>query len=454
MATVDVARHVEPPAAGAGAQPAPGGRALALEDQGPHAQVVGPQLGDVKVGAPRLVGLAGGAAHELAGALVSAGVAALGDPKPASVGRSRGLAGAGAVVGARPAGALQAAVGPPPAVEVEVDRVGADVVEDAVQHEVDARRLRRRHQRVEVVHVTELVVDAQVVDGVVAVVGAGLKDRVEVERGHPEALQVAHLAGDAREVAAGVAGRPLLVRAGARPRERRAPRQPALGLAIGEAAALDRVVAGVGVGEAVGEDLVGHALGEPGRRLEGRIVDRELEGPAVVPAVGHRAQAPAGGVGVVIDVVVDVGAVLHLPEVVEDGGRARHRQAERPPLHRAQGGVAVALVSAGEQPALLRGGGVPHPQAHPVGVVGAGAEAKRHGGRARGHGPEGAALVEVEGVVLQAIPGDVAVAAGAVALQRLGRRDRAQAEQRGQHPHEHPASLWHGRPPTGSVAQA
>ena len=108
-----------------------------------------------------------------------------------------------------PVGALGVVVGPAvpvAALFVEVDAVRAGVVEDAVEDDADAERLRAGAQLPEVLLGAEQRVDPEEIRGVVAVVGVRLEDGVQVDRAHPHAFEVGQLLGDAPQVAAEVVG--------------------------------------------------------------------------------------------------------------------------------------------------------------------------------------------------------------------------------------------------------
>ena len=66
------------------------------------------------------------------------------------------------------------------AVGVEIDALSPRVVEDTVEHHVDAALFRLRAERAEVRFIAEQRVNALIAGGVVAVVGRGLEDRAEV----------------------------------------------------------------------------------------------------------------------------------------------------------------------------------------------------------------------------------------------------------------------------------
>ena len=91
------------------------------------------------------------------------------------------------------------------ALAVEVAAVGAGVAEHAVQHDANAVFFGGGAQCLKILVGAQQGVHIQVVGGVVAVVGVGLKDGVEVDEIHPHLVQVRELLLDALEVAADAA---------------------------------------------------------------------------------------------------------------------------------------------------------------------------------------------------------------------------------------------------------
>ena len=187
-------------------------------------------------------------------------------------------------------------------VAVERARVGAHVVEHAVEHDGDAILLGLTAQRREVLGLAQHVVDAQEVGRVVAVVAARLEDGVEVDGGDAHVGNVAQLLLDAGERAAVEVPRPdataLVAVVGG------------LGVPAAHHAALrsgDAVVGVTGVvvhglaGElaparapavAVREDLVDDAAREPLGLDGARLVDRELKRGRLPVAEGALAAGP------------------------------------------------------------------------------------------------------------------------------------------------------------------
>ncbi len=117
------------------------------------------------------------------------------------------------------------------------------MVEDAIQDNAHAVTVRQVEQGVKISHTAQLGVDLVVIRGIVAVVGGGVKNGVEVDRVHPQVEDVVEALDDTPQVAAlkspGGWGR-------------------APGLEV------RRVVGGIAVGEAVGEDLVEDGILYPG----------------------------------------------------------------------------------------------------------------------------------------------------------------------------------------------
>ena len=170
------------------------------------------------------------------------------------------------------------------AASVEVAAVVAGVVEHAVQHDAHAALCRLAAQRFEVLLVSEQRVDALIVARIIAMVGVRLKDRVEVQRAHMQALKIVELGQHAAQRAAEkvvVQDLPVLIRAVDRkivPVFVQHTRRDALALRLHRVAV---------PAEAVGENVIGDALAEPARRPVRRIVDRQLK--AVSHAVEHLA---------------------------------------------------------------------------------------------------------------------------------------------------------------------
>ncbi len=164
------------------------------------------------------------------------------------------------------------------AVGVEIDALSPRVVEDTVEHHVDAALFRLRAERAEVRFIAEQRVNALIAGGVVAVVGRGLEDRAEVECRHTERGEVVELFRDPLQVTA----------------EKVAARDLALGVRavfgklvpiFVQRARADKAcnITRFSAAEAVGEDLIRHAAAEPRGRFVCVVVDRELPGLDRVP---------------------------------------------------------------------------------------------------------------------------------------------------------------------------
>ena len=237
---------VEPPAGRARAQPALDDGVVALDDVVNITLFELVDRGQVLDAPPRVI-------------LVREGVEAV----PAVVGRLLALRRAEVVV---------------EAVGVEVDALAPCVVEDAVEHHVDAVLLRLRAERAEVRFIAEQRVDALIAGCVVAVVGRGLKNGAEIERRHAERREVVELFRDALQITAEkVAARDLTV--GVR---------TVFGQLVPifvQRARADKAcdVPFFCAAEAVGEDLIRHAAAEPIGRFVRVVVDRELPGRDRVP---------------------------------------------------------------------------------------------------------------------------------------------------------------------------
>ena len=109
------------------------------------------------------------------------------------------------------------------------------VIEDTVEDHAHPSSMDGLDQRIEIGLRPEARIDPVVVDRVVAVVGAGVEDRVEVKRGRPQILQIVKPLEDPPQVAALKAPQSWWS----------APR-----IHIG------RIVRRVAVGESIGEDLI------------------------------------------------------------------------------------------------------------------------------------------------------------------------------------------------------
>ena len=186
------------------------------------------------------------------------------------------------------------------ALAVEVAAVGAGVAEHAVQHDADAVLLGGGAQCLKIFVGAQQGVHIQVVGGVVAVVGVGLKDGVEVDEIHPHLVQVGELLLDALEVAAEI----ILIQVAAH----LVGLPEGLGVLVG---LIDAVGKGHGLvlypfAEAVREDLIEHLALDAFRGLKVLLIDRDLPAFAILPA-DHTAVVgaahDAAEVGVEVEVV-------------------------------------------------------------------------------------------------------------------------------------------------------
>ena len=305
------------------------------------------------------------------------------------------------------------------------------MVEDAVEDDADAARLRRRHQCLEVGLRAQVGVDDRVVARVVAVVGGRREDRVEVEDGDPEVGERVELRGDAGEVAAEevpaqralVAGDALV---GAAVAFR--PLVPSLDqdrVAVDVAVAVarrslgprlrvgGRVVGRVAVEEAVGEDLVGDRPARPGGSGEVPVVEIDLP-----RGVGALAVDPARAAveGRVVLHVPRGGTVLHDEAVVEDRRRLRRVERRLPVVEAVLAGGPVAGGDGHGDEDLDVGQGVVGAHRGRGQVPGRRPETQRHGGAGR----DGAERRPVE--VVAAVVGEVRLAD--LAVGREGREIR------------------------------
>ena len=186
------------------------------------------------------------------------------------------------------------------ALAVEVAAVGAGVAEHAVQHDADAVLLGGGAQCLKILVGAQQGVHIQVVGGVVAVVGVGLKDGVEVDEIHPHLVQVRELLLDALEVAAEI----ILIQVAAH----LVGLPEGLGVLVG---LIDAVGKGHGLvlhafAEAVREDLIEHLALDAFGGLKVLLIDRDLPAFAILPA-DHAAVVgaahDAAEVGVEVEVV-------------------------------------------------------------------------------------------------------------------------------------------------------
>ena len=276
-------RHVQPPAGGSGPQPPADDGVLAFNDK-------------VHVGGGRLL-------HCRQGVDAPPGVVGVRpvvEAVPAVPGRVLTLGGAQGGI---------------PAVGVEVDALGAGVVEHTVQDHPHAPLRRLGAELPEVLLRAQHGVDLRIVRRVVAVVGGGLKDGAQVQGGDAQGLQIVQLGRDARQGAAeespGCGSR--------RPGPAATPAcRPSPG---GPSGAHQPVrVRHRQAAEAVWKYLVSHAGAEPARRAA-LPVDGQLPGVRLpVAAVAGLIQHAAGAVlPPEAEVVPDQ---LRLPRGLQDAGKA------------------------------------------------------------------------------------------------------------------------------------
>ena len=227
------------------------------------------------------------------------------------------------------------------AVGVEIDALSPRMVEDTVEHHVDAALFRLRAEHAEVRFIAEQRVNALITGRVVAVVGRGLEDRAEVECRHTERGEVVELFRDPLQVTA----------------EKVAARDLALGVRavfgklvpiFVQRARADKAcnITRFSAAEAVGEDLIHHAAFEELRCLIVLVVDGELEhfaliqhtmaGIATLDIVTHA----VGGIGEIIvvnagilgdkvggigDVAVFMGFHVHGQKTLFETGAENHQ---------------------------------------------------------------------------------------------------------------------------------
>ena len=183
---------------------------------------------------------------------------------------------------------------------VEVPAVGAGVAEHAVQHDADAVLGGFAAEHLKLLVGAQQRVHVQVIGGVVAVVGVRLKDGVQVQIVHAHLPQVGELDADAFQIAAEVVL--VQVTAGL------VGLPEGLGVLIG---LIQPVREGHGLvlnalTEPVREDLVEHLALDALRRLEIRLVDRDLPAFALLPADYAAVVCPAhdaAEVGIQIKIV-------------------------------------------------------------------------------------------------------------------------------------------------------
>ena len=162
---------------------------------------------------------------------------------------------------------------------VKIDAVGTGVRKNAVQNNADAQEGCTSAQRLKIRNSAQNRIDAEVIGGVVSMVGSRFKDRIQIHDTHAETLQISEGLFDALqgppEVITGI------VVFFSRQRGKKRSFFPFImikNLTSPGAVILDaffrRLV--IAAPESIREDLVHHALLKPRRHLEPGIVNREL----------------------------------------------------------------------------------------------------------------------------------------------------------------------------------
>ena len=126
---------------------------------------------------------------------------------------------------------------------------------------------------------------------VVAVVGEGSKDWVQVKRVDAKLLKIVEVSFDASQVAA-IKGHQLAI-----PGCLLTPREGFTGVTVARVGFFDRIVAGVAIGEAVREDLVKNGALQPGDRLKACQEFEVEHGKRCVDANTKRVQPPDSAFG-------------------------------------------------------------------------------------------------------------------------------------------------------------
>ena len=298
---------------------------------------------------------------------------------------------------------------------------------------MEAVRFGGAGERLEGCQVAKVVVNGQVVGGVVFVVGGGFEDGVEIEDGDAEVVEVTFVdfIQDALQVAAvevvaifGGAIRAELARIAdggvpGRVRVERGAVDGAGGAVVGKFADAV-VVGGQAIAEAVGEDLVDDGLLHPCRHGEVGIVNGDLVAASIVIGVAHGSVAAAVELRVVIHVEILIGGgaaaipiIVDFKEVVNNSRAAAHGHVRHPPVVGIRVGVECAIpghvvVRFRVQaiiPGAHAGGGdviLGHAQAQGDDVVG-------------GSGANRGAIIGVEAVVQHRVPLHAAIMPAAAA---------------------------------------
>ncbi len=206
--------------------------------------------------------------------------------------------------------------------------LGGGVVDHRIQNDLHAALVQVACQLGELVVGAQMRIHLEVVLGVVLVVARRIEDGVEVERRHPERLQVVQLGIDARQIAAvELAGAVALFVAA----DRLAPRLADDRLAAVLVFVMFDAERRVAIAEAVREDLVEHLILHPGRWLVQAVEAKMLFPRRHGRADAGPVQPPLLLVGETLETVeVDVlplvkrqGALPYLQPIA--GGDRRHR---------------------------------------------------------------------------------------------------------------------------------
>ena len=225
-------------------------------------------------------------------------------------------------------------------VTVEIHRVIGDMVEHAVQDDVHAVFFCHSNQFLKIAQSTQDGVDFGVADCIVAVVGDGPEDGVQVNHVDTQSLQVTNLFGDALQVTAvdfvgpvavtlesvgGVAG--LACHFGVLGQQIPVGHVFVVHFAAGPG--LDLVVGNVCIEETVGEDLINDSILHPVGSLEAGFIDHQIVCEDVIGVTDTAGTVVTGLVVVVPGIVAveyhiaavgDGEIVLILADVLEGGG--------------------------------------------------------------------------------------------------------------------------------------
>ena len=172
------------------------------------------------------------------------------------------------------------------------------MAEYAVQHDADPAGFRRADQPVEGLLSAQNGVDLGVIAGIVAVIGAGAEDGVQIQHRHAQLLQFIQLFGDSPQGAAEEIQRPVVPGDGIQIQQGRfVPLfvENRLGVRGFDLAAPARMPGFFIPEETVGKNLVHHGVAEKFRRLVGRVVNGDLVAAGLAVIAGpHAAQLIVG----------------------------------------------------------------------------------------------------------------------------------------------------------------